>query len=249
MSAEGNLYDPAIFAEPPPPGQEGREYWRGRNGKGAYRMDAVFRRYMDIIYKHVLEQAPPPRGSLFIPADISGEPQAADVSIAATAPTVEDGQPPKKKQRRQKPEDKPTSPNLVAMQAHLFHLLRALVTRHTNVRDRLAKCRVGDIKAFEDVLQMTEAVVREGLLEYEADPAKYDEPEENGEGTAQSGTEGIESSAAAAKACKRPWWVCQPQVRPLPQEALEKGSIQLSKKEKRRLEEEKELEKEALVSG
>lgn len=34
MSAEGNLYDPAIFAEAPAVGEEGREYWRGRDGKG-----------------------------------------------------------------------------------------------------------------------------------------------------------------------------------------------------------------------
>ena len=30
MSAEGNLSDPSIFAAPPLPGAEGREYWRGR---------------------------------------------------------------------------------------------------------------------------------------------------------------------------------------------------------------------------
>ena len=41
MSAEGNLSDPSIFAEPPPAGSEGREYWRGRTGHGGYRMDAV----------------------------------------------------------------------------------------------------------------------------------------------------------------------------------------------------------------
>jgi hypothetical protein len=33
------------------PGAEGREYWRGRDGKGGYRIDAVLRRYLDIIYK------------------------------------------------------------------------------------------------------------------------------------------------------------------------------------------------------
>ena len=249
MSAEGNLYDPAIFAQALAPGQEGREYWRGRNGKGGYRMDAVFRRYLDIIYKHVLEQEPPARQPLFIPGDVAGETQSTRSSTADIVPEEGDNQPPKKKQRRQKSEEKSTSPNLVAMQAHLFHLLRALVTRHTNVRDRLAKCRVGDMKAFEEVLLMTEAVTRTGLLEYENDHAKYDEPEDDGEAAVDDGTAVTESSAAAVKACKRPWWVCQPHVRPLPKEALEKGSIQLSKKEKRRLEEEKEVQKEELVAG
>jgi len=50
MSAEGNLFDPSIFAPPPPVGEEGREYWRGRDGKGGYRCDAVLRRYLDIVH-------------------------------------------------------------------------------------------------------------------------------------------------------------------------------------------------------
>ena len=71
MSAEGNLHDPTIFAEGPALGSEGREYWKGRDGKGGYRMDAVFRRYMDIIYKtkndftkfacHASPSFPPPQ--------------------------------------------------------------------------------------------------------------------------------------------------------------------------------------------
>ncbi|KAJ4411647.1 tRNA dihydrouridine synthase, partial [Gnomoniopsis sp. IMI 355080] len=64
MSAEGNLSDPALFAEPPVPGEEGREYWRGRDGKGGYRVDAVMRRYLDIMHKYVLEQEPPARRPL-----------------------------------------------------------------------------------------------------------------------------------------------------------------------------------------
>jgi tRNA-dihydrouridine synthase 1 len=69
MSAEGNLYDPTIFAPPPPTGQEGREYWRDRHGKGGYRMDAVMRRYMDIIHKYALGQQPPARKPLWMPGD------------------------------------------------------------------------------------------------------------------------------------------------------------------------------------
>lgn len=49
MSAEGNLYDPAIFAEAPAVGEEGSVYWRGRDGKGGFRMDEALRRYMDLI--------------------------------------------------------------------------------------------------------------------------------------------------------------------------------------------------------
>ena len=77
MSAEGNLADPAIFAPPPEIGQDGREYWRGADGKGGYRMDGVMRRYLDIIYRHVLGVAPPQRQALFVPDDrpLDGEQQ------------------------------------------------------------------------------------------------------------------------------------------------------------------------------
>ena len=44
-----------------------------------------------------------------------------------------------------------------------------------------------------------------------------------------------ESSIETVRACKRPWWVVQPYVRPLPKEALAKGSLTLSKKEKEAL--------------
>src|SRR5271156_3027374 len=61
MSAEGNLSDPTIFAKPPADGQDNREYWRGRNDQEGYRIDGVIRRYMNIIYQHVLEETPPKR--------------------------------------------------------------------------------------------------------------------------------------------------------------------------------------------
>ena len=69
MSAEGNLHDPTIFAKPPDIGQEGRLYWRGRDGKGGYRVDAVFRRYMDILYQYVLEKPLPTKANLYITYD------------------------------------------------------------------------------------------------------------------------------------------------------------------------------------
>ena len=133
MSAEGNLYDPAIFAEAPATGKEGREYWRGRDGKGGWRMDAVFRRYMDIIYKYVLEVPVPQRRPLYLPSDPE--------EIVEVKDEEEEG-PPKKRQKKEKRE-KATSPNLLAMQAHSFHLLRSLVSKHHNVRDALARCRAG----------------------------------------------------------------------------------------------------------
>ncbi|KAJ4341285.1 tRNA dihydrouridine synthase [Ascochyta clinopodiicola] len=244
MSAEANLYDPTVFAEPPPVGEEGREYWRGRDGKGGYRMDAVMRRYMDIIHKYALGQEPPTRKPLWMPGDPEDPAQEA---------TEEEEGPPKKKQKQtqtpktaEKKGQRTSNPNLTAMQAHLFHLLRPLVSQHHNVRDALARSRTGDIDAFENVLKLTEAAVKEGITAYEAEQTS---------GTADTSpvpTEQVvenldpyESSLATVARCKRPYWVCQPYVRPLPKEAIEKGSMSLSKKEKRRLEIEAEEAKKA----
>ena len=237
MSAEGNLYDPTIFAQPPKVGFEGREFWRGRDGKGGYRVDAIFRRYLDIIYQYVLEKPTPTRRPLFVPSDLS----LNDFTKSSNDPIEEvtDQQPPAKRQKRDDRESKPASPNLLAMQPHLFHLLRPLISTHTDIRDALARSRAGDIPAFETVLQMVESVVKQGLLLYQADPAQF-EDSDNVEGEGQEADVGKdESSVATAKACKRPWWVCQPHVRPLPKEALAKGSLTMSKQERRKLEEER----------
>ena len=236
MSAEGNLCDPTIFAEPPPVGEDSREYWRGRDDRGGYRMDGVFRRYMDIIYKHVLEKDPPKRPPLFVVSD----PDTEDPAISLDVKNLEDTEePPRKRRKADKKSQKSTSQNLMSMQPHLFHLLRSLVSKHTNIRDALAKCHAGDIPAFENVLRMTEAAVREGLLDYEKNPDSYEESHVLTEEEISNLASPEESSAATVKACKRPWWVCQPYVRPLPKEAFENGSLTMSKKEKRELEEQR----------
>ncbi|KAF1952117.1 FMN-linked oxidoreductase [Byssothecium circinans] len=240
MSAEGNLYDPTIFGKPPPIGEEGREYWRGRDGKGGYRMDAVFRRYMDIIHKYALGQEPPARKPLFLPSD------PVEPEESAQKEEEEQEGPPKKKLKQTKGDKKQQqikNPNLTAMQAHLFHLLRPLVAQHHNVRDALAKSRVGDIEAFENVLTLVENAVKEGLIAYENEqaeptPSEPEVQEQAAKEEEEEPTDPYESSLATVARCKRPWWVCQPYVRPLPKEAIAKGSMSLSKKEKKRLEQE-----------
>lgn len=279
MAAEGNLSDPGIFAPPPPPlaGEAAREYWRGKDGRGGWRVDAVMRRYLDIMHRYVLGQEPPARRPLFVPGDDEAWLGAQE------AKEGEAEQPARKKRRREgggggggggekekgaRMTGITAGPNFVGMQPHLFHMLRHFVTRHHDVRDALAKSRLGDISLTENILDIVERKVAEGLLEYErtggksveddgrngayekgsrnesgADaPAPAPAPDAEAEADAQQdkGEPGADeeiiddpnSSVATVKRCKRPWWVVQPIIRPLPAEALAKGAISLSKKDK-----------------
>lgn len=242
MSAEGNLSDPSVFAAPPPVGQEGREYWRGRDGRGGYRVDAVFRRYMDILHKYALEQEPPKRRPLFIVGD--DETWLHDTE--ARYGDHEEG-PARKKLKQDGASKRSTSPNITAVRPHLFHLLRHFISRHTDIRDTLARTNPGDMNSMENVLDLVERRVAQGLIDHERtdrrsieepvlkpksrneEPPKEDiinndiEPEDD-----------PDSSIATVKACRRPWWIVQPIIRPLPKEALAKGSIKLSKKDKKK---------------
>ncbi|KAL4915500.1 dihydrouridine synthase-domain-containing protein [Aspergillus aurantiobrunneus] len=242
MSAEGNLSDPSIFAKPPPVGSEGREYWRGRDGKGGYRIDAVFRRYLDIIYKYVLEQPVPERKPLYIPSDPEEEQPKqpheqqpdANLNTTTTAPEPEEG-PPKKKQKTSKKfrHGNPNNPSTKYMQPHLFQLFRPLIATHTNVRDALARASSGDLATFEHALSILEQEVKKGLKEYEQFPERFEQ---------QPGSS-LTGSRATIAEYGRPFWVCQPHIRPTPEEALELGALQAKKGDKQKKSEKKSEKK------
>lgn len=256
MSAEGNLSNPGIFAPPPLLGKESVEYWRGKDGKlGGWRVDAVFRRYLDLVHKYVRGEEPPTRRPLFVPGmDTSW------MDVPLELPTAERDGPRKKKVKVNGAGGgvDQQSPNYVAMQPHLFHLLRHFVTVHTDVRDALAKSRLGDISLYENILEMVERKVAQGLIDHdktngesivpylEVVPIKAKDTTEGGEQKEKEAAKGEaeeetkqdrmdddpESSVRTVRECKRPWWVVQPIVRPLPKEAMAKGAIQPRGKDK-----------------
>lgn len=282
MSAEGNLSDPTIFAKPPVD-KDSREYWRDPNNPeiGGYRLDGVFRRYLDIIHRYVLEQEPPARAPLYIPGDkiehrqengtFTIEPAATNSEINTTStangtsnPTktkanlrkdnddeAEAGQQPSrptKKQRKahnkQKDMTAVHNPNLKPLQGHLFQLLRPMFTDHVNIRDALAKCRVGHIAGFENVLRLVEEATRVGLDEEAARVRNHNSVKLSGQGQGQDAAVTNGTIAATTSQddptdvrvrCRRPFWVCQPHIRRLPEEAIKVGAMTVSKKEQKRL--------------
>ncbi|KAK4106888.1 Dus-domain-containing protein [Parathielavia hyrcaniae] len=253
MSAEGNLSNPAIFAAPPPPDQEPpRGYWRGRDGRGGWRVDEVLRRYLDIMHQYVLGVSPPPpRRPLFVPGDDDAAWLLAEPAVLL--PGRQEGEGgvaagPKKKRRSDVAKENPAlmAANFIGMQPHLFHLLRHFVSRHHDVRGALARARLGDIETYEAICRMVERKVAEGLLEYERTGGKSVEADVPRALSAEEPPEDDpESSARAVRECWRPWWVVQPIIRPLPKEAMAKGAVQMSKKEKKRMAAEMEGKEEA----
>jgi tRNA-dihydrouridine synthase 1 len=155
-------------------------------------------------------------------------------TIEAELAGVDGEEPPRKKRKKSEKKNQTQDPNLTAMQAHLFQMLRPLITKHTNIRDALARSRSGDIAGFERVLSMVEQVTKEGILEYEK---SYTEINAVAEPVQEPSKDDLRtSSKAAMERCKRPWWICQPYIRHLPDEAIAKGAMSVSKKEKKKLE-------------
>ncbi|KAJ4523490.1 tRNA dihydrouridine synthase [Exophiala dermatitidis] len=228
MSAEGNLSDPTIFAKPPKE-YNPREYWYGPDGKGGYRVDAVFRRYLDIIYKYCLEKDPPTRQPLYIPGDPEPE---VDPKLSERPDQAQEDEPRRNKKRKRNDHGKP-NPNLKPMQGHLFSLLRHLLAKHTDIRDVLARVTVGDLATFERILSMVEAAVRKGLQE-EAAAAERAASQPGEDASPAVGADVPEAELTPKQKTeakyKRPWWVCQPYIRLLPEEAIKNGSLHLSKK-------------------
>ena len=224
MSAEGNLSDPTIFAEPPKKHNE-REYWYGRNGKGGYRMDAVLRRYLDIIYRYSLDKEPPTRKPLYIPGDPTE-------SFEVTENFFKDSPSDKKRKRGDKGK---LDPSMKSMQGHLFQLLRPLVTVHTDIRDVLARIRPGDIEGFERVLSMVEEAVKKGLDDHSTSSEQSTLEIQHRSGGDATNEANMTPKQKTGLKYSRPWFVCQPYIRPLPEEAIMSGAMKISKKEAARV--------------
>lgn len=134
------------------------------------------------------------------------------------------------------------NPNLKPVQGHLFQLLRPMIATHIHIRDALARCRAGDITAVENVLRLVEEATKAGLDEEYARTNKTRAAQKYSQGSAP-GNDGVITEAqrslagepSARERCKRPFWVCQPHIRPLPEEAIKLGAMTLSKKDRERL--------------
>jgi len=155
-------------------------------------------------------------------------PQALKIEVDDVSAS---GGPPMKKRKKEQALIM-SSPSLKVMQGHFFQLLRPMLSTHTDIRDALAKCRVGDIAAFEHVLSMIEDAVKVGLQEHEAEITEEQARPKGGLGDSQEPSDdAVNSSEEMIAKYKRPWWICQPHIRMLPEEALKIGALKLSKKD------------------
>ena len=117
-----------------------------------------------------------------------------------------------------------------------------MLSTHTDIRDTLVRCRVGDIEAFEHVLSMIEDAIKVGLQEHEAKITEEQARLKVGLGDGQEPLDdAVSSSEEMIAKYKRPWWICQPHIRILPEEALKIGALKLSKKEMAKAEAENEV--------
>lgn len=212
MSAEGNLSDPTIFAEVPAPEEQVDEYWRDKNGIEGYRLDGVLRRYLDTVHRNVLGEDPPNRPRLFLPTDLPDYVSHLPYEKAVQGSTKLD-----KKTRRARS----GSPNLRPMQGHLFQMLRPMINTYTDIREVLAKSPTGDIAAFERVLSMVEDAVKVAIIEYTASASNS---------TVHAPTSPNSDQARDNPKYKRPWWICQPYLRPPPPKPVDSESPDEGKK-------------------
>ncbi|OAA58549.1 dihydrouridine synthase family [Niveomyces insectorum RCEF 264] len=244
-----------------------REYWTSHDGtRGGWRVDAVVRRYLDILHVYGLgAEAPPVRKPLFVPGDPvvaeapPGDETGAEGDAAAAKLALAGGDDGGKKRKRKrdhnenephaaaaaKNKDMFASPNFVAVQAHLFHLLRHAVSRHHDIRDALGHSRKGDMAAYERILAMLEQRVAAALRDPDAEEAELGGKDGDSNDNTTEIVDDPNSSEGAVRRCRRPWWVVQPILRPMPAEALAKGAIQLKKKKMQELEKEKKDQAEA----
>ena len=87
---------------------------------------------------------------------------------------------------------------------------------------------------------MVEDAVEAGLQEHAENLAKdRAQPRTSGTELSDLSTGASSQSSSVLAKYKRSWWICQPHLRPLPEEAFKTGAMTLSKKEKAKVEETK----------